>query len=256
MKIAWRNVVLQWKKTDGQTYLTIPKGCFPKLLNKLMEVLRNNSKAHIIAGFRKTGIYPINEKEVLSRLPEIQNNENLTEVEKSVLDLLKEMRYGTMDITEPKRKKILEIIPGRSVGTESEDYIDTEQQERQQKIRKRGPTPKVTKNNKENTTTNIYDGKEKNKCTKGKGVVGKKNKTRNENIAEINDTINDFDFIASNPIETMPIVFEDGLIWENEIDLVNEIEIQQNAHDTGVETTYENKKIKTDQNERRLKNYF
>ncbi|CAH2088891.1 unnamed protein product [Euphydryas editha] len=104
MKIAWRNVVMKWKKTDGKTQATIPKGCFPELLNKLMEELRCNSKVNIIAGFRKTGIYPINEQEVLRRLPEVQNNENKTEIEKSVLELLKEMRYGTMNITESKRK--------------------------------------------------------------------------------------------------------------------------------------------------------
>lgn len=56
MKIAWQNVVLKWKKTDGKAQATIPKGCFSRLLNKLMEKLRNNSKANIIAGFRKTGI--------------------------------------------------------------------------------------------------------------------------------------------------------------------------------------------------------
>lgn len=168
MKIAWRNVVLKWKKTDGKNQATIPKGCFPKLLCKLMKELSDNSKTNIMAGFKKTGIYPINEEEVLSRLPEVQNNENKSIIEKSVLDLLKEMRYGTMNITEPKRKKKLEIIPGRSVGTESEDYIETEEEESQQITKKRRLlSSKITQNNKENTTTNTYDGKEKNKY-KGK----------------------------------------------------------------------------------------
>ncbi|XP_062530744.1 uncharacterized protein LOC134200891 [Bombyx mori] len=262
MKIAWRNVVLKWKKTDGKAQSTIPKGCFPRLLNKLMEELRNNSKANIIAGFRKTGIYPINEEEVLSRLPEVQNNEKKTEIEKSVLDLLREMRYGTMNITEPKRKKKLIVIPGRSVGSESEDYIETEQEESQQKPKKADLRSKITQN-KENTTTNTYDGKENNKY-KGKGV-GKKTKTQDQNIAEkenkqengpdtekiLLDAINDFDFVANNSIETMPIMLEDMLLCENEI-VFHDIQINEMQNDTGIEMTYKQKNS-PEKNKRKLK---
>ncbi|XP_039755804.1 uncharacterized protein LOC120630605 [Pararge aegeria] len=260
MKIAWRNVVLKWKKTDGKAQATIPKGCFPRLLNKLMEELRNNSKANIIAGFRKTGIYPINEDEVLSRLPKVQNNENKTEIEKSVLDLLKEMRYGTMDITEPKRKKKLEVIPGRSVSNENEDYIE---EESQQKTKKRRLTSKIIQNNKENTTTKTYDGKERNKYT-GKGVA-KKTKSQDQNIAEKEnkqengqdtekiqlDTINDLDFIANNFIESMPIIMEDMFLCENEI-VIHDIQINEMQNDTGVEMTYKQENA-TENSERKLK---
>lgn len=81
-----------------------------------------------MAGFRKTGIYPIDANQVLSRLPEDQNNieKDKDAVDKSVLDLLKEMRYGTMNISEPKKKRKLEVIPGRSIGTDSGDYVETE----------------------------------------------------------------------------------------------------------------------------------
>ena len=321
MKIAWRNVVLKWKKTDGKSQATIPKGCFPKLLNKLMEELRENSKSNIMAGFRKTGIYPIDMQQVLSRLPEVNDSENKSVLEKSVLDLLKEMRYGTMNITEPKRKKKLEVIPGRSVGTEGEDNTETEQEKCQENKKKRRLS-KATQDNKENITDvkkkgkgvgkksrtqdqkiakkeenepdnekitvrkksgtqdqkiaekeenkqdnekitvgtksrtqdqkiakkeeneqdneNISVGKksrtqdqeiaekEGNEQDNENITVGKKHRTQNQKIDEkeenetdtekiLLDTINDFDFMAHNSIETMPIIFEDMILSESEI---------------------------------------
>ncbi|KAJ0172922.1 hypothetical protein K1T71_011098 [Dendrolimus kikuchii] len=107
MKIAWRNILLKWKKTDGKNPASVPKGCFPKLLKKLVEDLNENSKDNILAGFRKSGIWPINENQVLSRIPRVDDNlKNDDAVEKSVLDILKEMRYGSMNITDQKKKKI------------------------------------------------------------------------------------------------------------------------------------------------------
>lgn len=225
-----------------------------------MEELRSNSKANIMAGFMKTGIYPINKEEVLSRLPLVKSNENKTEIEKSVLDLLKEMRYGTMNIIEPKRKKKLEVIPGRSVGTESEDYIETTQEEGQ-KSKKRKLTSKTIKSNKENNTPNTYNGKENNKC-KGKGkktkiqdqkIAEKENKVENEQDTEtiLLDTINDFDFIANNSIETMPIMFEDMLLDENEI-VIHEIQISDTQNVTGGEMIYKQKNS-TEENKRKVK---
>lgn len=51
MKQAWRQLLLKWKKTDGRTLSTVPKGCFPKLLNLLIEELKQNSENNIKAGF-------------------------------------------------------------------------------------------------------------------------------------------------------------------------------------------------------------
>lgn len=53
------------------------------------------------------GISPLNPNEVLARLPEeTQNDEEVKEaIDKSVFNLLKEMRYGSINIKEPKNKK-------------------------------------------------------------------------------------------------------------------------------------------------------
>ncbi|CAG5040667.1 unnamed protein product [Parnassius apollo] len=132
-------------------------------------------------GFRKTGIWPINENQVLGRLPEENNNENKEDaVEKSVLDILKEMRYCTMNVTESKRKRKLDIIPGRRVGTETEEYVDTDEDnfENTRKIK----TAETT------TITCI-----KTKKGKGRGKKTKKpdqdiNGTEEDKIIEVADT--------------------------------------------------------------------
>lgn len=214
MKIAWRNILLKWKKTDGKTQASVPKGCFPKLLKKLIIDLNQNAKDNILAGFRKTGIWPINENQVLGRLPEENNNENKEDaVEKSVLDILKEMRYGTMNVTESKRKRKLDVIPGRSVGTETEEYVDTEEDNL-------GNTKKIK--TAETTTTTCVETK------KGKGR-GKKTKRRDqymngteEGKKEVADTetmprieVADTEImtrIEVADIETMPVVFEDDYV--------------------------------------------
>lgn len=61
------------------------------------------------------GISPLNPIEVLARLPEeTQNDEEVKDaIDKSVLNLLKEMRYGSINIKEPKNKKKIDVISGK-----------------------------------------------------------------------------------------------------------------------------------------------
>lgn len=42
MKAAWRQLLEKWKRTDGRTLSTIPKGCFPRLLKLLVDQLKKN----------------------------------------------------------------------------------------------------------------------------------------------------------------------------------------------------------------------
>ncbi|CAH2104403.1 unnamed protein product [Euphydryas editha] len=127
MKRAWRQLLLKWKKTDGRQLPTIPKGCFPKLLKLLIDELQINASKNIIAGFKKTGISPLNEYEILARLPGEDLDEHESAVEDSVVTLLKEMRYGSMNIVEPRRKRKLNVLPGKSVAPEeTEDYAETD----------------------------------------------------------------------------------------------------------------------------------
>lgn len=124
MKRAWRQLLLKWKKTDGRQLPTIPKGCYPKLLKLLIDELQMNASKNIIAGFKKTGISPLNEHEILARLPGEdldENHENA--VEDSVVTLLKEMRYSSMNIVEPRKRK-LNVLPGKSVAPVAPEEIE------------------------------------------------------------------------------------------------------------------------------------
>ncbi|KAJ2954347.1 hypothetical protein O0L34_g2605 [Tuta absoluta] len=125
MKRAWRELLLKWKKTDGQTQASVPKGCFPKLLKLLIEHLKHNAENNLLAGFKKTGISPLNIDEILSRLPNEQNGDDVSSaINDSVIELLKQMRYGTMNVTEPKKKKKLAVVAGKSVTAEDvEKYL-------------------------------------------------------------------------------------------------------------------------------------
>lgn len=74
MKRIWRSILSVWKETKtGSRFTTIPKDVFPSLLKQLMVQLNENQGSNLISGFRKCGIYPFNKEELVSRLP---NNEN------------------------------------------------------------------------------------------------------------------------------------------------------------------------------------
>lgn len=67
-----------------------------------MKELDNKKKENISSGFRKTGIYPLDQTQVIGRLPAEDREE---EVEQSILDMLKELRYGTTGIKQFSRKR-------------------------------------------------------------------------------------------------------------------------------------------------------
>ncbi|KAL0818779.1 hypothetical protein ABMA28_008106 [Loxostege sticticalis] len=69
MKIAWREILLKWKKTDGYNETCVPKGCFPRLLKLSMETIQDNAVSNLKSGFKKTGIVPFDPTQVLNRIP-------------------------------------------------------------------------------------------------------------------------------------------------------------------------------------------
>ncbi|XP_050560611.1 uncharacterized protein LOC126912470 [Spodoptera frugiperda] len=211
MKRAWRQLLLKWKKTDGRQLPTIPKGCFPKLLKLLIDELQINASKNIIAGFKKTGISPLNAHEILARLPGGDLGEDHeSAVEDSVVTLLKEMRYGSMNIVEPRRKRKLNVLPGKSVASEEiENYAETDVENSMEILKKTkyntsisGPSGLNNKNKgkaKKNTITNLKlkPIEEKENCPnkiepyKGKGKgIGKKTKTSYLEAKEIQEKEN------------------------------------------------------------------
>ncbi|KPJ14194.1 Pogo transposable element with KRAB domain [Papilio machaon] len=222
MKIAWRNIILQWKKTDGRNQAAIPKGCFPKLLSKLMDSLSENGPANILSGFRKTGIHPFNPSEVLNKLPDWDNRHQENEaVDETVLDFLKEMRYGTGGIVEPKKKKKLLVQAGKSVLCSSDDsYIENNPEYLPTSVPKERNTSQTDKK------ITIGKGKGKGKKSKTDDKSQKNNPPENRDDQVIASSsyvntptiqpANSPDEVASclynnNPFEIMPVIFEEDL---------------------------------------------
>ncbi|KAJ2947755.1 hypothetical protein O0L34_g9534 [Tuta absoluta] len=129
MKIAWRFVLDDWKKTNLRA-TTVPKDSFPALLkkgiitmdekppkNKETEQETSAVKRNLISSFKATGIFPFDREQVLKRLPQegpVPDVENV--VRDQLTEFLKEQRLGKA--SEPARKKKrLQVEAGKSIST-------------------------------------------------------------------------------------------------------------------------------------------
>lgn len=120
LKKYWREILTAYKKsTRLKGHLT--KDSFPPLLRKLHEKLEENNRGaqNMIAGFRKTGLYPTDPNKAKERLPNtIQDEEVISSRVSDVLvDMLSDLRHETAGNIRRKRKKIY-VEPGKSVCAE------------------------------------------------------------------------------------------------------------------------------------------
>ena len=113
LKVNWRKVLTAWKLNTRSTQCSvISKDQFPRMLKRLHEAIDEKAADNLISGFRKSGIYPLDRGQVLTRLPHKRNDLEL--ISSSFLDKLSELRTDTAK--EPKRKKRrLNVTPGMSV---------------------------------------------------------------------------------------------------------------------------------------------
>lgn len=135
LKIKWSETLRDWKSTNRGT---IPKDHFPRLLKKCIDGLNENkaTEKNLKAGFRGTGIYPLNKDEVLKRMPTKGKPESTTGTSSAsdspnlwrevFTDFLEESRAKQTQPTR-KRKRKVDITPGKSV--ESSDISPLLQQE-------------------------------------------------------------------------------------------------------------------------------
>ena len=127
MKRKWREILTQWKKSPRNNAGTLPKHQFPKLLRKLMEELPNQND-NMAAGFRKCGIHPIDRTAVLNRLPStsvLNQDEVNTSVSEVFIAHLQNLRQGDENRPAKRRRKRLDVVPGRSVGEFDNDEPST-----------------------------------------------------------------------------------------------------------------------------------
>lgn len=121
MKSHWRHVLSSWKKSlAGSRCTSIPKDQFPTLLGKLMDALEAGREQNLKAGFRKTGIFPLNKNEVLQRMPSVVLSNDLGDLHKSVgevfLQELQSRREELVSKRTVKRRKKMNVPPGKSIG--------------------------------------------------------------------------------------------------------------------------------------------
>ena len=146
MKRAWREILNEWRGTnEGRKLGALPKVKFPVLLKKLFCRIAKDAQNILKAGFKKTGIYPLDKEEVLRSLPRdnLSPNDAVSEI---FLEHLKQLRYG--DEPARKRKKRLNVPAGKSVTPE--DVIQA-----QSSLEEGPPAKKVNSHRNE-----IFSGKE------------------------------------------------------------------------------------------------
>ena len=106
MKMAWRKVLSDWKKKSrsNQSSAT-PKDKLSQQLSLLHEALEVDKRAaeNLKAGFRKTGIFPINRNEVLKRLPSKRDDSSV--ISETFIEKLADFMSDTAKEPRKKRKR-------------------------------------------------------------------------------------------------------------------------------------------------------
>jgi len=127
LKIAWRRTLDNWKQGCKRKSQTLSKDVFPRLLGELMETLCGQASAHgitssdnLVSGFQSTGICPFNPDRVMTKLPRettVAAQQPAAVVSETVVELLKDMRYGS-DEPARRRKSKLNVKPGKSISAD------------------------------------------------------------------------------------------------------------------------------------------
>lgn len=125
LKQKWREILLKWKSGAGRKETSVPKSVFPRLLKELVDAISVNGPENLKSGFEKCGIIPLNPRKILERLPSNPENSDRGETETdrgeimdtTLTNMLKELRYGE-DLEQRKRKKKVNVEPGKSVRTQ------------------------------------------------------------------------------------------------------------------------------------------
>lgn len=129
MKIAWRQILEEWKRENGRGESSVPKDKFPALLKKLCDTF---DEKNVISGFRKCGIAPLCRKSVLDMLPTLTNDtssgtgtdcgtgtttpteSHVESIDNTFKELLRTLRQFDTPLIRKKRSKV-NVTPGKSV---------------------------------------------------------------------------------------------------------------------------------------------
>ncbi|KAK3924780.1 Pogo transposable element with KRAB domain [Frankliniella fusca] len=141
LKMSWRSILGQWKRSARHRSLTLPKPEFPGLLNKLMDSIKGRAECNLLSAFRATGINPLDPNEALKRvpggLPSPTREEVFGRVSDTFVENLQELRYGTRAAVQRGRRLAVSpdkswVQPGQGasaneVSSDDPDSPDTEE---------------------------------------------------------------------------------------------------------------------------------
>ncbi|CAG5034100.1 unnamed protein product [Parnassius apollo] len=186
-----------------------------------MDELSVNAEKNIKAGFRKCGIVPLDANQVIARLPLQEEDEEVKKkaMNDSVLSLLKEMRYGSMNIREPQKKRKLDVVAGKSVSAEelerNEDREPLKPKKKRTLKQTNKSTPKgkgVGKKTKSKICNLQIDNGENRNCDIK--ICGESKEVNDDNIFEVPVGLHDPDVVIPEPfdfsIKEMPIIFAEN----------------------------------------------
>lgn len=150
LKMAWRDILATWKENDGRKETAIPKSVFPRLLKKLSDKISLNAGNSIIAGFKKTGLHPLNRNVVLDQLPKESQNDHhgAKELNESVVSLLKDLRYPDSSNKNDKKKKKISLQAGKSVDEKCIESLEQGVNTTQKRVKTQKKVALKTKRNK------------------------------------------------------------------------------------------------------------
>jgi hypothetical protein len=139
MKVAWRAVLTDYKLRN-RTSSGIPKELFPSLLSRALKkmdqvIAQTNDKPgdhhesavkrNLINGFYATGIHPFNPNKVLNKIPGTSHlHDPRPIVDDALTELLRENRFGQNTQRVQRKRKRINVEPGRSVTTADSSSSD------------------------------------------------------------------------------------------------------------------------------------
>ncbi|KAJ4439001.1 hypothetical protein ANN_14956 [Periplaneta americana] len=138
-KQAWRNTLLQWKLKHPKM-VGIPKPEVPSLLKCTLEKMdlappkrpdgeKSAIKRNLMKGFETCGIVPLNQDKALSKLPQEDHNVIENDMNSSLIEFLKEQRFGSAVSRPRQKKKRLRVQPGKSVTSHPIEETESEGEE-------------------------------------------------------------------------------------------------------------------------------
>ncbi|CAB3255471.1 unnamed protein product [Arctia plantaginis] len=229
LKMAWRNLLLDWKKTDGRTQASLPKNIFPSLLKKLMNNIECNVAKNILAGFDKCGrsVENVQDENINENLQTATDND--CKAGPSNFFAIGRMEKHDIKQQGTKRTALVNEKTDRGVKTTNKSLIKktkTKEQKNETKPKKHDKEAEVEANilKKNNKNPVILEKQNPIICCNNLSTFAEN--ASQQNISPVNfenqqllENVENMDIINVD-LDAMPVIFEDFLTIPNEVEVV------------------------------------